>query len=172
MPLPSLYRGVTGQPIVAPSPSTGANEWPDAIEYLHDLLEGGATAYTPVWTATAGTPAIGAGSIAGSYLQLGDRTWVSVTMAFSNTSTYGTAGSTFRVSQPVTATKRGLLNGTLRDASANVTLPIYAETDSSGLFILRQAPATPTGPYVAFGQGTLITLASTDTLHFSGWYPT
>lgn len=64
------------------------------------------TAYTPTWTASSVNPAIGNGTIAGSYLSAGKLTLFKITVSMGSTTTYGTGSYSF--SLPVTAALSGL----------------------------------------------------------------
>lgn len=155
--------------------STGlpvSETWGDAvaagINYLQNIIEGPLTAWTPVWTAATTNPAIGNGSIVGGYKQFGDLVYVQVTITMGSTTTYGSGG--YRVNAPITPSGKHLLNGVLR---ASASLRVNAEWETStGLFLLRTEPATPTSAMAVLQQGTPVTLASTHVIAFSGWYNT
>jgi hypothetical protein len=51
------------------------------------------TSYTPSWTASAGTPAIGNGSLAGAYRQMGKTVDFTINLTAGSTTTFGTAGA-------------------------------------------------------------------------------
>lgn len=60
---------------------------------------GSFSSYTPAWTSTGTAPAIGNGTIVGSYTQIGKLVIATVEVAFGSTSTYGTGS--YRFSMPV-----------------------------------------------------------------------
>lgn len=53
-------------------------------------LPGPPKTYTPVWSSSGTQPALGNGSIAGSYLDLGGLTWINILLTTGSTTTYGT----------------------------------------------------------------------------------
>jgi hypothetical protein len=59
------------------------------------------TAYTPAWTSSGTAPAIGNGTIAGRYKQIGKTVHVAVRVVLGSTSTFGSGGYSF--SLPVAA---------------------------------------------------------------------
>lgn len=66
------------------------------------LIQTGAwTDYTPVWTSTAGVPAIGNGTLYGRYTQIGKAVHGIVYFLLGSTSTQGSAGGVFLWSLPV-----------------------------------------------------------------------
>lgn len=58
------------------------------------------TTYTPTWVASAGTPAIGNGTLAGRYFQLGKTVHFSFRLIAGSTTTYGTAGAYWQLGLP------------------------------------------------------------------------
>lgn len=66
------------------------------------LIQTGAwTDYTPVWTSTAGVPAIGNGTLYGRYTQIGKTVHGIVYFLLGSTSTQGSAGGVFLWSLPL-----------------------------------------------------------------------
>lgn len=51
------------------------------------------TTYTPAWTASAGTPAIGNGSLTGAYYLIGRTMFFQIKLVAGTTTTFGTAGA-------------------------------------------------------------------------------
>lgn len=56
--------------------------------------------YTPAWTASAGAPAIGNGSITGRYKETGRTFHITITLTGGGTTTYGTLGAFWRFGLP------------------------------------------------------------------------
>lgn len=62
---------------------------------------GGRTTYTPTWTGSGSNPAIGNGTLTGSYLRLGDMVFFTINVTAGSTTTFG-SGS-YSLSLPITA---------------------------------------------------------------------
>lgn len=58
------------------------------------------TAYTPTWTASAGSPSIGNGTLAGRYRRLGKTVNFQILLTGGSTSNYGTAGAYWAIGLP------------------------------------------------------------------------
>lgn len=76
---------------------------PTGFRYLRDDGQWGGDylTYTPAWTASGTAPAVGNGTIAGRYLQIGKLVHVKIRLTAGSTSTFGTGD--WRFSLPVTA---------------------------------------------------------------------
>lgn len=121
--------------------------------------------YTPSWTGTT-NPAIGNGTLAGSYFKVGRWVFYRISVLMGSTTTYGTGAWQFTL--PFTADASGYVAGsaTMYDASAgnaryNRTAFINTATQ---IAISAEAPST-------FLQATVpFTWASSDFLTVAGWY--
>lgn len=85
------------------------DDWTNILGAL-TALTAAWTAYTPTWTASAGTPAIGNGTLTGEYRRLGKTVDCHVTLTAGSTTTYGTGGAFWMFSIPV-GTASGRWNG-------------------------------------------------------------
>lgn len=86
----------------------------DAIDDLH----GSWTAYVPTFTAAFGTPALGDGTIAGRYLQVGKTIKFASLFTAGASTTYGTAGASLRFGLPAAALNSNtILSAFVGDAS-------------------------------------------------------
>lgn len=76
--------------------------------------------YTPAWTATTTNPAIGNGSISGSWARINKTAFVNIFVVMGSTTTYGTGNYRFSVPTGVTINGNQTHTGTalLYDASA------------------------------------------------------
>lgn len=107
-----------------------------------DTLLGAWTSYTPTWTASAGSPSIGNGTLAGRYLKIGRTVHLALTLTGGSTTTYGTAGAywifslpashtaAFTASGAVVAVDTGVLDytGFCKIVSGATTLELFKST--------------------------------------------
>lgn len=93
-----------------------ANDVDADVQLIHDAW----TAYTPVFTAAAGSPALGNATVMGRYKQVGKTVHLAIRIVWGGTSNFGGAG--WRFSLPVTARSSEALNrvgaAKCRDVSA------------------------------------------------------
>lgn len=137
-----------------------------------DFIGGAWTAYTPAWTSTGTAPAIGNGTLAGSYKLVGDKTChFRASITFGTTTTFGTGG--YLLSLPFTSvtsspinttpvgqalqTNRYLINGLIPSASGTCTL-YYVSVGTTGQManVTNTAPVTWTAT-----SGNYISIAGT-----------
>lgn len=109
--------------------------------------------YTPSWTASGTAPALGNGTIAGRYAQVGKLIWCTGVLTMGTTTTFGTG--TYSISLPVTATSastgiyvgsaylhdNSLIAGRRTGAAAVVT------TTTMNFFAATGGVVTPTVPF-------------------------
>lgn len=76
---------VTGQPLDAADLEALVDAW---------------TTYTPTWTASAGTPSIGNGTLGGRYQKMGRTVHLQITLLGGTTTTIGTAGAYWNLGLP------------------------------------------------------------------------
>lgn len=97
--IPAHYKAITdGSGFETGSASVGVPH--TAIKYT------AATSYTPTWTATAGSPAVGNGTLTGYYYRIGNLIVGGVTLLPGSTTTFGTGGNTWIFTLPVAAHAR------------------------------------------------------------------
>ena len=131
-----------------------------------DILTGLWTAYTPVWASTGTAPAIGNGTIAGRYCQMGKLVVCQGKMLIGSTSTFGTGAYTW--SLPVTSANAFggnsiIGNCWIRDASAGD----FQGQCIDGITSFSVRPGASTfGGNSAVGQLAPMTWANTD---FISW---
>lgn len=118
------------------------------------------TAYTPTWTASGVAPAIGNGTITGSYLQVGKLVHGLATLTFGSTTTFGTGS--YSLSLPVAAAGSGFTPiGSVAMSDAGVATYMGAAQLTGGTTVQLStlaspiAAVTPTAPFT-FGTGDLI----------------
>jgi hypothetical protein len=94
-------------PFVAPAGTALLAANLDSLE----ALTGAWTPFTPVWTSTSGTPAIGSGTLEARYLQAGKLVIYSGRMVAAADTTFGGGGGLFSMSTPVSAQNGNLYAG-------------------------------------------------------------
>lgn len=104
------------------------------------------TSYTPTWTASAGTPAVGDGTLTGKYAQAGKWTDFRIELVVGATTTFGTAGASWRFTLPTTpaSTQRHRFLGTAYD-TGTADYPVYFRWVSSGSYLEVVCDATTAG---------------------------
>lgn len=106
------------------------------------------TSYTPVWTAFAGTPSIGNGTLTGSYNRIGKTIFVQVNLKMGSTTTFGT--DIWFFSLPVTAVSGKLFIGNAWGIDTG-TLYYIGAVRNGGLLA---SPFTDKVTIVSHGGGT------------------
>lgn len=132
------------------------------------------TNYTPTWLASGGTPAIGNGTIAGRYKQIGKTVFFSIYVLFGSTTSFSSGAYSF--SLPVAAVTPGSPAGSLarigsaylRDASGTST------GHYTGMTFVGPG-ATTVGVFEASAHAQLqagvpVVWANTDFFHITGTY--
>jgi hypothetical protein len=141
----------------------------DANKIGGDLNAIGAawTAYTPAWGSTGTAPAIGNGTITGSYVAAGKLIIAKITMVTGSTSTYGTG--TYTWSLPFTATTTGAAAGlqtgvgAVFDTSAGSRFVRTVWQASSGAIELLDANSATVGQTVPMTWATGDSMSATFT---------
>ncbi len=118
------------------------------------------TSYTPTWTASSVNPAIGDGTLAGIYHQVGKLLHFSITVTMGASTTYGTGTWRFALPTTVSAVTASvvMLDGGATFYTGAVTL--VSGTTLQVITDVASAGVTPTHP---------ITWATTDSLQINGW---
>jgi hypothetical protein len=122
------------------------------------------TSYTPGWAASAGTPAIGNGTLNGAYRRIGKTLDLQINLIAGSTTTYGTAGAYWLFGLPagLVAARQFHGSGHMLDAGVaeyQVSWRITAAVDTIEVF-RESARATNTSPYT-FGTSDAINLNGT-----------
>jgi len=130
------------------------------------------TSYTPVWGASGTAPAIGNGTIVGSYLQIGKRVDYKILVTFGSTTTFGTGNYTF--SLPV-ATISGLpawfpMGTWMGTASGTVLGGLASWQSTTTISGLNHSVGTSGAQSSQVGTTMPVTWANTNTIYFAGSY--
>jgi hypothetical protein len=81
---------------VATDPAGTPDSESATLQQVRDLvLDLGGSSYTPSWTSSGTAPALGNGSITGSYVRIGDLGWFSIQFIAGSTTTFGTGAYSF-----------------------------------------------------------------------------
>ena len=133
---------------------------------------GGWSDYTPVWTAASSNPAIGNGTIAGRYTQLGKTVHARIAVTMGGTTTFGTGIYSF--SLPVTCAFSGFQAigyGTALDTGTEVYGGIVCPTTTTTAQLAVPVAAYPSAePSRVISPTVPFTFASTDQIHLSMTY--
>lgn len=100
------------------------------------------TPYTPIWTASAGTPSIGNGSLTGAYRLVGHTLDFQVQLIGGSTTTYGTAGASWSFSIPPGLVAARTVHGVghaLDQGSAEIPLTWRIIAGQNGTDLFRTA---------------------------------
>lgn len=136
----------------------------------HAILErrsrGKWRSYTPTWSANAGTPTIGNGSLTGSW-RPGSEVFFRITLTIGSTSTFGTGGNAWSFTLPDTngAFKHAAI-ALIFDASSGATFPINFEIRGGATTVFPGWSAAG----AAAGNGTPVTPGTGDVWDISGWF--
>lgn len=125
------------------------------------------TSWAVAWTASAGTPAIGNGTLTSHYRRLGKTIDFRINLTAGTTTTFGTAGAAFRFDIPagLTSVLTHTGSGLFLDASAgNQRYPLMWHIDASAnLFRLWR-----TNNDTELLNNAPVTMTTSDALQFSG----
>lgn len=130
------------------------------------------TSYTPSWTASAGVPAVGNGTLTGKYAQVNKWVDFRIELTFGTTTTMGTAGSVQRFTLPVTpvSTQRHRFLGTAYDNGVG-DYTVYFRWVSTGPYLEVVAQPTTAGGGDRTVTNTVpFTWGATDVLMVQGRY--
>lgn len=116
-----------------------------------NLIDIQTTTYTPSWTATSGTaPAIGNGSIGGSWARIGERCAVDIKLTGGSTTTWGSAGY-WNFSVPYTASRDTMGSCYIEDNSGvttyvgvamilSTTSVVFVATNAASAYLTYNSP--------------------------------
>jgi hypothetical protein len=147
---------------------TRLNDLRDAVKAASEAW----TTYTPTWTTSAGSPAIGNGTLTGKYARVGKLIDFRIELVCGTTTTFGTAGSTWRFVAPVTpvSTQRHRYVGTAYNNGV-ADYPIFFRWVSGGPYFEVVCDATTAGNPDRIVTDTVpFTWGSTDVLCVQGRY--
>lgn len=160
----------TPSTLVAGDTSALVTKFNDHRDALKALTEASGT-YSVAWTASAGTPAVGNGTLTGRYAQSGK--WVDflIELTFGSTTTMGTAGSTQRFTLPATprSSARHRFLGSLYD-SGTADYPAFFRWSSSGYLEVMCHATTAGNPDRTVTNTVPFTWATGDVLMVQGRY--
>lgn len=141
----------------------------DLNTHLRDNLTAASewTSYTPLWTATGGTPTVGNGSLTGRYIIAGSLCHVSVLLGLGTTSHVGTT-TLWRLSLPVAATGFAVLPVFAHDLGTAYYMGLV--NVASGATVVTAGLVPGTANQYGYEQPFTWTPANGDYLHFSGSY--
>lgn len=126
------------------------------------------TVATPTWTCTAGTPAIGNGTLVGRYRLIGKTKDFEIHLTAGGTTTFGTAGNIFFFTLPGggTAAETFTGSGFFFDASAGANYALISKIDSGSTTVrLWRADASPSSELL---NNSPVVMATSDQIMFSG----
>lgn len=133
-----------------------------------DALSGAMTSYNVIWTASAGTPAIGNGTLTGEYNRINKLVFFRIELTAGSTTTFGTAGAYWIFTIPVgTTTGRWTGAGWGLDTGVKEWPLIWNIGYNSATTVVLFQPGggryTNTAPF---------TFGNTDMFSVTGWYLT
>jgi hypothetical protein len=131
---------------------------------------GATTSYTPSWTA-ATNPAIGNGTIVGSYTQVEKTVYFRVVISFGSTTTFGSGAYTITLPTTATGTGRLAFPGLLYNGSTLYSIVGHVATGGANMLLYYQSVGT-TGQ-ISPMSGTLpvgLTAAAGNTITIHGVY--
>jgi len=156
-------------------PTFLAGELPDADKFIEisnfmTAATAAWTSYTPTWTASAGTPAVGNGSLTGAYRRIGKTVDFRMLLTAGSTTTYGTAGAYWAFGMPALGNCNGLYVFAVRllDNGFKEYMAVGAASNG-GAFDMYQAGAGGTG-YGRLLNNSPFTFGNTDQLWANGTY--
>lgn len=154
-------------------PTFLVGELPDADKLLEitNYMTAQTAAWTsaaPTWTAFAGTPVVGNGTLAGRYKKIGKTVHWEIQLVAGTTTTFGTGGTSFKFTIPGggTAAATFVGSGWFFDASApaNYNLTWKLDTGLTELRIWRNDAS----PSAELTNTAPVTMATSDILTLSG----
>lgn len=134
--------------------------------YASDALTGAWQAWTPSWTASTGTPAVGTGTLTGRYKQVGNTVFFNMVLTWGSTTTAGGTGL-WQFSLPIQAADAFAAAVAMRDQSAG--------TNFAGAADCRAGSVATAITRIGWATATVMstnpfTWATTDVLKVSGVY--
>ena len=150
----------------APSYSAGSVLTAAQLNALQDGIQAAWTAYTPAWTGTTTNPAIGNGTVSGSYLQIGKTISWRCIVTMGSTTTYGSGA--WLISLPVAASASWAANSVVGVGGDNVaggtSGAIFARLSSAGagtVALIAQGGGLSSSFPAAWATGQSFTLLGT-----------
>jgi hypothetical protein len=131
------------------------------------------TTYTPTWTTSAGSPAIGNGTLTGKYARVGKLVDFRIELVVGTTTTFGTAGATWRFALPVTpvSTQRHRFSDATAYNNGVADYPVAFRWITGGPYLEVVCHATTAGNPDRIVTDTVpFTWGSTDVLMVQGRY--
>lgn len=159
---------------LTPTPAAGKGirfTWFTQLLENINLLNGsasgvGATAYTPTWASTGGTPVtVGNATVTGQYRKFGKFVLLDIKFTFGSTSADG-AGNEFTFSLPSTAAATTF--GAFKVLMVDAATAYY--TGTGFLSTTTTIKWARDGATQAVGADAPIALATGDTISIQGWY--
>jgi hypothetical protein len=134
-----------------------------------DVVPDTLTDYTPTWTSTGTQPAIGNGTVVGSYFQVGCMVWFYLKITLGGTSTVGTGNYLFSLPVAPGGANTQVGSGAAVDGTSRYVSTWYINSISgTGNVALVQNAAAPT----IVGAATPFVPGSGDYFIATGWYST
>lgn len=100
--------------------TSGASTFSGSVTIGATVVTGAWTAYATNWTASAGTPAIGNGTLSATFRLVGKTVDVRIELTAGSTTTFGTAGAFWQFSLPSGHTVSGRFVGSLMSIDTGV----------------------------------------------------
>jgi hypothetical protein len=153
-------------------PTFLAGELPDAdklteVSNFMTAMTAAWTTYTPTWTASAGVPAIGNGSLTGRYRRIGKTVDFEVALLAGTTTTYGTAGAFWSFGLPPVGNTAATYAFPMRMFDTGVLEYVGIASVAAGGSTV-DLYKSPTGRFLNNSFATAF--GNTDTLWFNGTY--
>lgn len=143
------------------------DDWDNVLDEL-TAIQAAWTSFTPTWTASAGSPAIGDGTLAGVYRRVGKTVDFRIELTAGATTTFGTAGAYWNFTIPV-GTASGRWTGTafVVDTAVLEYTGVWAIGYDSSTLISLFKPVS-----ARFVNNSPFTFGNTDRMTISGTYMT
>lgn len=154
-------------------PSMLAGEYLDADKLVEvtnfmTALTSAWTSAAPTWTASAGVPAVGNGTLTGAYRLMGKTVDFRILLTAGTTTTFGTAGALFFWTIPGGGTSTSVFLGTgwFYDSSAGSNYPLGWKIDAAATTIRTwRLDASPAAELL---NNAPVVMATSDTISMSG----
>jgi hypothetical protein len=147
--------------ILAGDVPTG-DQWKLVLDEL-TTLAGAWTSYTPGWSASAGTPSIGDGTLVGRYNRIGKTLSLNIVLTAGPATTYGTAGAYWLFGLPTGMSANSISIGAALGLDAGVLeYPLFARATASNIELLKPGSGrfTNTSPWT-FGNADILYISLT-----------
>lgn len=166
--MPNLY--VRPDKLDAPGHFPKGAEYEAVLDFLDIINDAWTTdaSATPTWTASAGTPAIGDGTLSARYKLLGKTRPFQIRLVWGTTTTGGTAGATWQFTVPGGGTVASDFDGSghVFDTSANAIYTLTWRVLNGGTVIrMWRNDASPSvemvNNFITFASGDVIVVSGT-----------